>query len=170
MFCFKKKETQTNKTPEHLLCSGCREIQNTGGGAGRSSTRFQFWGPIPATSLERSSVESGVCVCGGRGRAPVPRPGCAAARRDSPQRCRSPRAALRGPAGARRGSARGQGARRRLPICQRGAALPRPSRHKSWLTIVVFKRSSAFKYFFVFLLYCARFLLFGFALVLDGFI
>lgn len=141
-----------------------------GGGAGRSSTRFQFWGPIPATSLERSSVESGVCVCGGRGRAPVPRPGCAPARRDSPQRCRSPRAALRGPAGARRGSARGQGARRRLPICQRGAALPRPSRHKSWLTIVVFKRSSAFKYFFVFLLYCARFLLFGFALVLDGFI
>lgn len=30
--CFAlKKKTQTNKNPEHLLRSGCREIQNTGG-------------------------------------------------------------------------------------------------------------------------------------------
>lgn len=130
-----------------------------GGDAGRSSTRFQFWGPIPATSLERSSAESGGCVCGGRGRALVPRPGCAPARRDPPQRSR---AAPGGPAGARRGSARGHRARRRLPICRLGAALSQPSRHKSWLTIVIFKFSSGFKYFFVLLFYFTYFIQFCF--------
>lgn len=47
MFCFKKKETQTNKTPEHLLCSGCREIQNTGGGSREKFYQIPVLGPHP---------------------------------------------------------------------------------------------------------------------------